>query len=157
MQRSRRKSISIIDIFRTEPKRSPVATRRPRKPSGGDKQPETSDSPQKGEKGRRTKSGAGICHGAPRSAKVSASVLTRGYGFDRPKGSRRAIAALLQARFFVAQSHGISASAVSMGVPCGTPSGVPDPRTRSVNPHGAARLLTGARGLLQSVRGASHE
>lgn len=100
MQRSRRKSISILDIFRTEPERPPVAPRKPCKPSGEDKQPESSSRPQKGRKGRETKNGSSICHGAPRGDKVHPSELTIGYGFSRPKGSRRAIAALLQAWFF---------------------------------------------------------
>lgn len=90
----------------------------------------------------------------PSGAKLRPSVLTSGYGFRRPNGSRRAIAALLQARFFVAPSHGTSAPAASMGVPCGTPSGVPVPRTRSANPHGTARPFAGVNGFLQSVLGA---
>ncbi len=38
--------------------------------------------------------------------------------------------------------HGLIAP--FMGVPCGKPSGLPFPIARSVNPHGAARPMTGA-------------
>ena len=43
--------------------------------------------------------------------------------------------------------HGLIAP--FMGVPCGKPSGLPFPKTRSVNPHGIARPLTGAGDSLQ--------
>jgi hypothetical protein len=58
-----------------------------------------------------------------------------------PRFVRRGVF-LLAVRF-----HGLIAP--FMGVPCGKPSGLPFPKTRSVNPHGIARPLTGAGDSLQ--------
>lgn len=67
--------------------------------------------------------------------------------FDSSHRQRRIAAALRFARgvFFCAvYPHGFYAS--FMGVPDGKPSGLPLPLSRSVNPSGIARPLTGVRG-----------
>jgi hypothetical protein len=77
-------------------------------------------------------------------------------GFSRPKSSRRTTAAPARGVFHfgrLVRTHGLIASVSFMGVPCGTPQGVPVPIARSANPHGAARPLAGARGLIQLAIG----
>lgn len=53
------------------------------------------------------------------------------------------------------RAHGLIASIDFMGAPCGKPSGLPFPVLRSVNPHGAARPLTGVDGFDNSNTGAT--
>ena len=58
------------------------------------------------------------------------------------------------------RTHGRIAPALyrSCGLmPCGNPSGLPFPTTRSANPHGVALLLAERGGFRQFVVGASHE
>lgn len=87
---------------------------------------------------------------------IHESLLTGGRGFDRPnKSYRRTIAAPIRGVFHgrIVQTHGDIAPAFLMGAPCGKPSGLPFPVTRSVNPHGVAHPLTGVGGKAQFVTG----
>lgn len=58
------------------------------------------------------------------------------------------------------RTHGLIAPALYRFrglMPCGKPSGLPFPKTRSANPHGVALLLAEESGFRQSVLGACHE
>lgn len=58
------------------------------------------------------------------------------------------------------RTHGLIAPALyrSCGLmPCGKPSGLPLPLSRSANPHGVAHLLAEVSGFRQLDKGASHE
>ncbi len=58
------------------------------------------------------------------------------------------------------RTHGLIAPALYRFcglMPCGNPSGLPFPLTRSANPHGVAHLLAERGGFQQLVKGASHE
>ena len=59
-----------------------------------------------------------------------------------------------QVRYGAIRAHGLIASNDFMGAPCGKPSGLPFPMSRSANPHGAARPLAGADGSRQFDIGA---
>lgn len=75
--------------------------------------------------------------------------------------SRRMTAAPFAAfSFGGVRTHGLIAPALRSVcglMPCGKPSGLPLPTTRSANPHGVAHLLAGVSGFHQFVVGACHE
>lgn len=57
----------------------------------------------------------------------------------------------------VVRTHGLIAPALDQScglMPCGKPSGLPFPKTRSANPHGVAHLLAEVSGFRHSVLGA---
>lgn len=109
-----------------------------------------------------------FCYGRPRAAVDGAIMLAtrRPTGRERSglHSQRRMTAAPSRVRdtafSFVVRTHGLIAPALYRFcglMPCGNPSGLPFPLTRSANPHGVAHPLAGVCGFIQQVKGLHHE
>lgn len=104
---------------------------------------------------------AAACAMMPASGRMAGCVL----GGALQTSSRRMTAAPSRSRdvaflFGGCPTHGLIAPAwlqICGLMPCGNPSGLPSPATRSANPHGVAHLLAEVSALPFNVAGAHHE